>query len=260
MNVFVEQFPAYFGKVVDVFPSDRPPSVLVICEHASNRIPDSLNALGLADDVLMSHVAWDIGAMDVAKSLARRVSGVLVCSNISRLVYDCNRPPDVPSAMPERSEIYDILGNSGLTPDQCDERVTHVYRPFFDAIREQIHVYRDTLRLLVTVHSFSPTFNGVDRQKIELGLLHGRDARFAEAMMRCLPRTLPLRTHLNEPYSAFDGVTHTLDTHGLVNNLFSVMIEIRNDLIRSSAQQDDVAALLAPWIQEALQGLTMQDT
>jgi len=114
--------------------------------------------------------------------------------------------------------------------------------------------------LLITVHSFSPTFNGVDRQKIELGLLHGRDARFAEAMMRCLPRTLPLKTHLNEPYSALDGVTHTLDTHGLVNNLFSVMIEIRNDLIRSSAQQDDVAALLAPWIQETLQGLTMQDT
>jgi len=85
-----------------------------------------------------------------------------------------------------------------------------------------------------------------------LGLLHGRDDRFAEAMMARQPETLPWNVRLNEPYSAADGVAHTLDLHGCDNGLLNVMLEIRNDLIATAEQQADWAEQLAPWIRSTL--------
>ncbi|HHS82536.1 MAG TPA: hypothetical protein ENJ68_03355, partial [Devosia sp.] len=97
-------------------------AMVLACEHASNHVPQSLDGLGLSRDVLESHVAWDPGARDLAVALSERFDAPLVASKVSRLVYDCNRPPDVPSAVPERSEIYDIPGNSGLGAAEIEAR------------------------------------------------------------------------------------------------------------------------------------------
>ena len=82
-----------------------PARALVVCEHASNRIPEVLGDLGLDQAAAReSHIAWDPGALGVATALAARISAPLVHGSISRLVYDCNRPPDAASAIPETSE------------------------------------------------------------------------------------------------------------------------------------------------------------
>ncbi len=47
-------------------------------------------------------------------------------------------------------------------------------------------------------------------------------------------------------------MTYTLQRHGLENNLLNVMIEVRNDLIKTEAQQDSVAQLLTDLVQRAL--------
>ena len=60
------------------------------------------------------------------------------------LVYDCNRPPEAQSAIPEKSEIYDIPGNTQLSPAQRQERIERVYRPFEAALRAQIDMHRAT--------------------------------------------------------------------------------------------------------------------
>ena len=44
---------------------------LVLCDHASNRVPAELRDLGLSAYELGRHIAWDIGAADVAQRLAR---------------------------------------------------------------------------------------------------------------------------------------------------------------------------------------------
>lgn len=229
--------------------------MLILCEHASNRIPACLHDLGLKRDTLDSHVAWDPGAQAVARSLQERMQAVLVSGAISRLVYDCNRPPDAPSAMPERSEVYDIPGNRGLGPDQRAERIDKVYHPFVSAVAEAFDRHGRTLEIMVTIHSFTPIYHG-QRREVELGLLHGADDRLAQAMMRLKPADLAHDTRLNAPYSAADGVAHSLDLHGTTRGLPNVMIEIRNDLIRSPAQQDAMAARLAPWISRAQVDLT----
>jgi predicted N-formylglutamate amidohydrolase len=240
-----------FGDVFQEVPMGANPGALVVCEHASNRVPPALNRLGLSATALESHIAWDPGAKEVANALAKTLNGVLLVACISRLVYDCNRPPDAASAIPDRSEVYDIPGNTGLSADARAERVAGVYTPFRAALSRTIRRYRSSLACLITVHSFTPVFNGATRG-VELGVLHGRDDRLAREMMRALPDAPPHDTRLNAPYSAADGVTHTLDLHGAANNLPNVMIEIRNDLIRTDDEQRGMAAYLGPWIMSAL--------
>lgn len=243
-----------YGEVVDLQPGAEAPRVLIVCDHASNRIPQQLGTLGLDPVALQSHIAWDPGALNVARSMSGALGAPLIWSGVSRLVYDCNRPPEAASSIPVRSEATDVPGNSDLSPTCRSERVRQIYHPFHRAIANQIEGARETLELLLTVHSFTPVFHGRTRD-VELGLIHGTDARFAKAMMAARSSLLTYDTRLNEPYTMADGVAHTLDRHGPGNGLHSVMIEIRSDLIDSLEAQNDMAQRLASWVQDILRGL-----
>ena len=74
---------------------------VLICEHASNILPRSLGTLGLTESDLNRHIAYDIGAASTARMLSRLLDAPLILQRYSRLAYDCNRPPEAPSAMPE---------------------------------------------------------------------------------------------------------------------------------------------------------------
>ncbi len=100
-------------------------AVVLVCEHASNRIPEGLGALGLPPEVLASHAAWDPGAEAVAQLLSQSLDAVLVNAGFSRLVYDINRPPDHEDAMRAVSEIYSIPGNTNLTAEDRQARNRH---------------------------------------------------------------------------------------------------------------------------------------
>ncbi|WP_120501492.1 N-formylglutamate amidohydrolase [Roseovarius sp. EL26] len=240
-----------YGPPALVLPAPADADVLIVCEHASNHIPVCLDGLGLEAEVLQSHVAWDPGALGVAQHLATVFAAPIVRGEISRLVYDCNRPPEAGDAIPAQSEIYNIPGNVNLTPEQRQQRIDLVYKPFYAVLAGEIAARQRSLRVMVTVHSFTPVYRG-QRRDVEIGILHGDDAIFAEAMMETQPIGSPYLTLMNEPYSATDGVAHTLDLHGATNDLPSVMLEIRNDLITTGMKQSQMANMLATWIQRAL--------
>lgn len=86
---------------------------VLLCDHASNRVPEDLANLGLEAHLLADHIAWDPGAADVARRLASELDFPLVLSGYSRLVIDCNRAPDHPQSVPERSAGVTIPGNLG---------------------------------------------------------------------------------------------------------------------------------------------------
>src|SRR3954452_236378 len=106
---------------------------VLVCEHASNRLPKSLGTLGLPESDLQRHIAWDIGAEQVARRLSRLLDAPLVLQRYSRLAFDCNRPPDSADAMPEISETTHIPGNRNLSPDAKLMRIHEIYRPFHAA-------------------------------------------------------------------------------------------------------------------------------
>ena len=238
------------GAPVRVRNADGASPVVLVCEHASNHIPPAYGGLGIDAAARASHAAYDPGALPVAEHLSGLFDAPLVAGTVSRLVYDCNRPPEAPSAMPERSERFDIPGNRDL-PESCKAaRIEAVYRPFERALENLLDTRGPSV--LVTVHSFTPVYNGVPRA-VELGILHDADARLADAIMSCAPAMVDLRTERNAPYGPGDGVTHTLIRHALPRRWCNVMLEIRNDLIAAPTDQERVARQLHALIGRALE-------
>ncbi|MDV7144451.1 N-formylglutamate amidohydrolase [Tropicimonas sp. TH_r6] len=238
------------GPPAQVQNADGLGNVVLVCEHASRFIPASLSGLGLSEEAKTSHAAWDIGALDLAEELMRELDAPLIASRVSRLVYDCNRPPQAPDAVPARSERFVVPGNEDLSTGALAARVRDVYAPFRSLLADVL-AGRSGSTVLVTIHSFTPVFLGKARQ-VQLGLLHDDDARMAEAMLRCAAQNTDMKTALNEPYAAKDGVTHTLRDHGVAAGLPNVMIEVRNNLIDSVEGVRRVAADLASILRGAM--------
>lgn len=222
---------------------------VLVCEHASSAIPPPFGDLGLDQAARHSHIAWDPGALGVACEVRRLLRADLVAGSVSRLLYDCNRPPEAPSAMPSASEIFLIPGNRDLSPQKREARTHAIYRPFHSALKTLLD--ERGRGVLVTIHSFTPVYHGASRS-CEIGILDDdADPRLAEAVMAAVPPDFPFRVERNVPYSAADGVTHTLREHGVSRRWPSVMIEIRNDLIDSAERQVAMGGLLAAVLQQA---------
>lgn len=249
------------GPPVEVVNPDGAGDIVLICEHAGNLVPRSLAALGLDPDVLASHVAWDQGAAPVARLMAEMLGAPLILQRFSRLVYDCNRPPDAEAAMPARSEIFDIPGNIGLTDAARRARTEAVYRPFRAGVASVLDRMTEIGRTpaVVTIHSFTPLYHGKTRT-VELGLLHDTDTRLADVMLEASAVWADLVVRRNEPYGPKDGVTHTLKVDAIARGLPNVMIEIRNDLIAVHHQQSAMATRLAGLVREGVDRLPSIET
>ncbi|GAC1040590.1 N-formylglutamate amidohydrolase [Rhizobium sp. No.120] len=242
------------GGCVAVERPDGSSAVLLICEHASREIPERFGDLGLSAEALSSHIAWDPGALAVARGISAGLDATLVFQRFSRLIYDCNRPPESAGAMPETSEIYTIPGNQHLGEADRQARTEGLYIPFHDCIRALLkeRAARGQKTLIVTIHSFTPIYNGKPRA-VELGILHDEDRWLADRMLDTAAEAPLYKTERNQPYGPEDGVTHTLKLHGLANGLHNVMIEVRNDLIRDDVGQGVVADYLTRLLQSSLE-------
>ncbi|QFT57661.1 N-formylglutamate amidohydrolase [Sulfitobacter sp. THAF37] len=223
-------------------------SVVLVCEHASHVIPDVFAGLGLAPDAVQSHAAWDPGALAVAERLSARLDAVLVAGTVSRLVYDLNRPPEARGAMPDQSEVFAVPGNRGLSQADRADRTGRYYAPFHDRIEKVMQGI--AAPILVTVHSFTPVYHG-QRRTVEIGVLHDADSRLADALLDCAAAHTQADVQRNAPYGPQDEVTHTLQLHGLAQGRLNVMLEIRNDLIATAADQARMGDMIAGWLAEA---------
>ncbi|WP_300037686.1 N-formylglutamate amidohydrolase [uncultured Roseobacter sp.] len=232
---------------VEVLNRHAASQVVVICEHASAFIPPEFKDLGLAPDALEGHVVWDPGAKPVAEKMAEHLDAVLVAAGVSRLVYDCNRPPEAEDAMPARSELVEVPGNQNLTVLEKARRVSAWYEPFRDAVSAVLSA--KTAPVIVTVHSFTPVYHGRTRD-VEIGVLHDQDTRLADVLLAQPPASYDVRR--NDPYGPQDGVTHTLREHALPRGCPNVMLEVRNDLIADAKAQARMATLLADWVSGAV--------
>jgi predicted N-formylglutamate amidohydrolase len=228
--------------------------ILLICEHASNRLPPDYGTLGLSAAERESHVAWDPGALDVGRGLARCLDAPLVHATVSRLVLDLNRDPAAPDAIAVLSERTAIPGNRDLTSAERTRRVREVYDPFHGAVERFMDERAVPTRAVVSIHSFTPVYRDAPRPW-HVGLIFDQDRRLALSVEASLRREPGLVIGMNEPYSPTDRVFHTLDRHAVRRGLAPLMIEIRNDLISAPEGAKAWAERLAPLLQEALDRL-----
>ncbi len=241
----------HFAPVVEG--RDRGGDLILLCDHASNAFPAPWGDLGLSPDQRQAHIAWDPGALGLMRGLAARLDAACVAATVSRLIYDCNRAPDMIGAMPARSEVHEVPGNAVISAEERLARTRAVYLPFQTAVHALIaeRIALGRRPAVITVHSFTPVYFGQPRD-VEFGVIHDADDRLARAIVAEAEARTDLSCGLNAPYSAADDVTHTLRLQATPYGLANAMLEIRNDLIATPADEAAMADRLAPVLAAAL--------
>lgn len=231
---------------------DRTGRWLVTCDHASNRVPEWVNGgdLGIPPADMARHIAWDVGAAGVAVELGRHLDSPVILSDFSRLVIDPNRGEDDPTLV---MKLYDgtiIPANRHIGAKGVEERLDRLYRPYHAAYARLAALRPD--RVIVAVHSFTPCLRGRSPRPWHVGVLYSHlDERFSKPLIARLQAETDLCIGDNEPYSGhLPG--DAIDRHALRLGRHNTLIEVRNDLIATPAEQAHWAGRLAGILTEVL--------
>lgn len=237
--------------------SDSPPiewvnfdansSIALICEHAGNAVPASLNNLGLSTDQLQEHTAVDIGAEATARRVATLLEAPLLMQLYSRLVIDCNRPTDAPDSIPENSHGTYVPSNQALNKQQRNARINDIFKPYDNALVKLLEA--PNRMFAFSIHSFTPTLNE-QKRPWDIGLLYRHDSRTSNQLAQYFSDNFPeLTIGLNQPYQIDDESDWFVPRHAERLKINHSLIEIRNDHINSAAGQERMADILAAAIQ-----------
>ncbi len=232
------------SPAVEIVNTNGTSSAVLVCDHASNRVPAQLGTLGIDSFQLMGHIGWDPGAANVARSLSVYLDAPLVLSGYSRLVIDCNRPLYSEDSIAEQSASVQVPGNCGLLPIEKELRVDALFQPYHQAISQLLDSRINQSSMLLSIHSFTPVLNGQHRPW-HIGVSSGHDRGLADLMIRTLSHNGRFNIGDNEPYQIDDNIDYTIPFHGEGRGLPCVMFEIRQDEISSEASASEWALRLA---------------
>jgi predicted N-formylglutamate amidohydrolase len=234
----------------ELVPATSATPVLLLCDHASNRVPAEYDRLGLAPPLFETHIAYDIGAAQVTRALAGAYGAAAVLGGTSRLLIDLNRGAEDPTLVMKLSDGSIIPGNRNAGPAEIARRIEAFHAPYHAAIRAEIaRIAAAAIPVLVSLHSFTPAWKAVPRPW-EVGILWDRDGRLAQPLMAHLAQA-GFVVGDNEPYhGALEG--DTLNQHGTSQGFPHVLIEMRQDLIGSPDQALAFAVRLKPVLDAAL--------
>jgi predicted N-formylglutamate amidohydrolase len=209
---------------------------LIVCDHASRAFPKGMNRLGLPELAGWQHVAWDIGAGELARGLSHALDAPAVLAGYSRLIVDCNRQPDDPEAFRLESDGWVIPGNQSLSEFDKRLRLACFFDPYHDCIAAMLGGFkvRDVLPLVISIHTFTPEYGGI-RRPWQVGILWDKDEATAQRMMDGLRGIEGIEVGDNEPYSGKHPSDYTIDHHAEAAGLPHLCLEIRQDLLESPA-------------------------
>ena len=223
---------------------------LITCDHASNIVPPNVNEgrLGLTEEDRERHITYDPGAYSVSRNLGEMLNAPVVASNFSRLVIDPNRGEDDPTLV---MQLYDgsvIPANRTVSEEEIERRLNDYHRPYHRAVAK-LAARPNTV--VVSIHSFTQQLKDRSPRPWHVGVLFPGDDRFGRPLLSQLRAEADLTVGENEPYTGYlPG--DAIDRHATANGLPNALIELRNDLIKTEAQQRAWAARLARILRETL--------
>ena len=210
---------------------------VVTCEHGGNAIPRRYRHLFHGQAQLLStHRALDIGAFDLARSLARILHAPLFYSTTSRLVIDLNRSL-------HHRRVFSEFTRS-LTPSERELLISRYYRPYRARIEDHIarRITAGARVVHVSAHSFTPILDGRARTT-DIGLLYDPsrsfETRVCRAWQELLTAAAPeLRVRRNYPYrGTADGFTSYLRTRFPNKRYAGIELEVIQGLSLESARE-----------------------
>ncbi len=224
--------------------------IIFICEHASNFIPRDYDNLGLEERDLNRHVAFDIGAEVMTRTLASAFKAPAVLGRFSRLLIDPNRGSDDPTLVMRLSDGALVPGNARVGQDEVQRRIERFHAPLHDAITMVIDQALEAklVPVIICIHSFTRVMNGSERPW-HAGVLWDNDPRLSLDLLKALWSEPDLVVGDNQPY---DGALagDTIDVHATLRGLANTLIEVRNDLIDTEVKAvqwgERMARLLRP--------------
>lgn len=234
----------------EIIEGDRTRGIMMIADHAMRQMPAEYGLLGLPPREFERHIAYDIGVERVTRGIAAALGVPAVMACFSRLLIDPNRGEDDPTLI---RQLYDgtiVPGNYPMSPEERERRLEHFYRPYHDAVgalTASVAEASGKAPFIVSVHSFTPRMQGVERPW-HVGILWDNDPRAVRPMIEMLEAERDLVVGDNEPY---DGALRgdTMYRHAIVNGYAHVLIEIRQDLIADDTGADAWVGRLAPIIE-----------
>jgi predicted N-formylglutamate amidohydrolase len=243
-----------------VNPAGRSP-ILLLCDHASNRLPLRLGDLGLRPGDIEKHIGWDIGAAAVARRLAQALDAPLLLAGYSRLVIDCNRPPGGPGSIVTLSEDIHVPGNRGVTPEEATERADAFFWPYHRAIAAALdqRAAADRPAVILSVHSFTPVYLGRSRPW-QAAVTYHVERRLADLMIAALRREPGLVVGDNEPYAVTPEGDYAIPVHAEGRGLACALVEIRQDQLLAPEGIARWADRLAAAVEACLPHLEMTPT
>lgn len=232
---------------------------IVVCDHASNRIPASLGTMGLSKKDRQRHIAWDPGTDDIGRYLAKKLDATYVSSTWSRLVVDVNRGPDSPECIRAESDGTRIAVNETLGKAEKKQRIDEIFKPYHKALDKEIRrIARTRGRpVVLSIHSFTPEMGG-QKRPWHIGVLWNKEEGIARKLIRNLRRNNPgMVVGANEPYSLRhkNYSKNTIGTHAEDNGYPYVIVEFRQDLVSTKLKAATWAALFLESLQPVLDEL-----
>ncbi len=225
--------------------------ILVICDHASNHVPDEID-LGISTDLLNQHIAYDIGVAEVANYLVDLSGCAAFLATHSRLVVDLNRYPGDASAIPQESDGFAVPGNM-LDAAGREKRLDRYFHPYHTQLQDLLRHHRPSL--ILSVHSFTPRLESQPHRHRpwEIGILYNEyETASTLAIERLEGEGLIVGDQL--PYSG-KHLNATMNRHAEANEIPYVGVEIRQDLVGDSAGQERFAAILGEMAQYVVEKL-----
>lgn len=225
-------------------------------EHAGNLVPKALENLGLSAADLGDHIGWDLHIRDVGARISKLLDAPYVCQPYSRLVIDCNRPPESPQSILAVSDNRIVPGNEGLAAADVALRQSEIFQPFHEAIAALLdsRAVKDQQSILITLHSFTPAMKsgGADRPW-QITFQYGRQPEFSKKLIKMMAADASICVGDNVPYPVQDATHYGIPEHGEKRNLLHTMIEIRQDGIESEAGKAFWAQKIADVLSEFLE-------
>jgi predicted N-formylglutamate amidohydrolase len=215
-----------------------PGRFVLLCDHASNRIPAELHGLGLPAPELARHIAWDIGAAGVTEALSEIFDAPAILCPTSRLVIDCNRQLHAADLIPESSDGTPIPGNRHLNEAAKAARIECWFHSYHDAIESVLlaREARGVPSIAVSIHSMTPSLAGKQRPW-QIALSSHRDRRLADPVLAALRRPGDVAVGDNQPYDLDPEVDYSIPFHALRRGLLHLQVEFRQDEIAGAIGQ-----------------------
>ena len=248
--------------MINTFNEDKKSNFLIICDHASNHIPAKYNGLGLSKEILNTHIAYDIGAKEVALNISKFLNCPLVMTNFSRLLIDANRGVDDPTLIMKISDESVIEGNKNISfqnnSDERKKRIKNFYEIYHKKISDIINtlISKKVFPAIISIHSFTPFWKGKKRS-IDLGILWDSDDRLPNIFFNYLNKNYKnMDIGNNIPYSG-RLKNDTLYTHGTSQGLANILIEIRQDLILDSKGQLNFSKIITKPLMDNINNVSL---